>query len=73
MDIIDKYLVTFKISVEQPNGKIKHNKEMYLVTDVATPQEAANVAQELFKNCADEWQIESVKAQKIDDILSAKK
>ena len=38
--------------------------------DTGSPQAAADRVQDLFKTCMDEWRIESVKVEKIDDILS---
>ena len=67
------------VKVEEDTGlvnkagepKIKKHKEIYLVRDCATPQQAADRVEKLFKSCMDEWVIESVKAENIDEILSA--
>ena len=75
--VIEYYKVTVK--VEEDTGlvnkagepKIKKHKETYLVRDCATPQQAADRVEKLFKSCMDEWVIESVKAENIDEILSA--
>lgn len=76
--VIEYYKVTVK--VEEDTGitnkagepKIKKHKEVYLVTECATPQQAADRVEELFKDCMDDWVIESVKAENLDEILSAK-
>lgn len=70
MESFGYYKVTVKVGVEQENGKIKNHKEIYLVKDAGSPQVAADRVQDLFKTCTDEWRIESVKVEKIDDILS---
>jgi hypothetical protein len=75
--VVEYYKVTVK--VEEDTGivtksgepKIKRHKEVYLVKDCSTPQKAANRVEELFKSCMDDWVIESVKVEKLDDILSA--
>ena len=66
------YKVVVKVGVEQENGKIKNHKEVYLVTNAGSPQMAADVVQDEFSGCTDEWQIESVKQEKLDAILDAK-
>lgn len=76
--VIEYYKVTVK--VEEDTGltnkagepKIKKHKEVYLVTECATPQQAADRVEKLFESCMDEWVIESVKAENLDEILSAK-
>ena len=76
-NIIEYYKVTVKVEVDTGlinkagEPKIKKHKEVYLVKDCSIPQKAANRVENLFKSCTDEWAIESVKAEKLDDILSA--
>ena len=71
MESFGYYKVTVKVGVEQENGKIKNHKEIYLVKDAGSPQAAADRVQSLFSpSSLYEWRIESVKAEKIDDILS---
>jgi len=65
------YKVTVKVEVEQENGKVKKHKEVYLVKNAGSPQIAANKVEDLFKGCMDEWAIESVKVEKLDEILDA--
>ena len=77
MDITEYYKVTVKVEVDEgmkKNGepKVKKHKEVYLVTNCGSTQEAADVVEEEFKACMDEWSIESVKAVKLDSILNAK-
>ena len=73
-----KSKLTYELSVSLSQAakggeytKIKKHKEVYLVKDSSTPQKAANRDEHLFKSCTDDWVIESVKAEKLDDILSA--
>ncbi len=78
MDVTEYYKVTVKVEVDEGvkrNGdpKVKKHNEIYLVTNCGSPQEAANVVEEEFKGCMDEWSIVSVKAEKLDSILDAKK
>lgn len=69
MESFGYYKVTVKVGVEQENGKIKNHKEIYLVKNAGSPQAAADRVQDLFSSCMDEWRIESVKVEKLDDIL----
>lgn len=71
MDQLGYYKVAVKVAVEQENGKIKKHKEIYLVKNAGSPQIAANKVEGLFKGCMDEWSIESVKVEKLDDIVNA--
>lgn len=71
MDQLGYYKVSVKVAVEQDNGKIKNHKEVYLVKNAGSPQIAANKVEDLFKGCMDEWSIESVKVEKLDDIVNA--
>lgn len=71
MDQLGYYKVSVKVTVEQDNGKIKKHKEVYLVKNAGSPQIAANKVEDLFKGCMDEWSIESVKVEKLDDIVNA--
>lgn len=76
--IIEYYKVTVKVEVDTGltnkagEPKIKKHKEVYLVTNCATPQAAADRVAKLFQSCMDDWAIESVKAENLDEILSAK-
>ena len=75
--VIEFYKVTVKVEEEtgiitkSGEPKIKKHKEVYLVKDCSTPQSAANRVEKLFNGCTDDWVIESVKAEKLDEILSA--
>ena len=76
--VIEYYKVTVK--VEEDTGmtnkagepKIKKHKEVYLVRNCGSPQEAADRVEKEFEGCMDEWMIESVKAENLDSILNAK-
>lgn len=72
MESLGYYKVSVKVGVEQENGKIKYHKENYLVHDAGSPQIAADVVEKEFQGCTDEWQIESVKQEKIDAILNGR-
>ena len=67
---ITKLQVDTGIISKSGEPKIKKHKEIYLVQNCATPQQAADRVERLFKDCTDEWVIESVKAENLDDILS---
>jgi hypothetical protein len=79
MKVTEYYKVT--VSIEEDTGivnkqgepKIKKSRETYLVTNCGSPQEAADRVEKEFEHCMDEWSIVSVKAEKLDDILDAKK
>jgi len=71
MESLGYFKVTVRVGVEQDNGKIKYHKENYLVHDAGSPQIAANVVEKEFTACTDEWQIESVKQEKLEAILDA--
>ena len=79
MDITEYYKVTVKVEEDtgivnkQGEPKLKKHKEVYVVTNCGSPQEAADRVEEEFESCMDEWSIESVKAEKLDSILDAKK
>lgn len=75
--VIEYYKVTVKVEVDTGltnktgEPKIKKHKEVYLVKSCPTPQAAADRVTELFKSSMDDWAIESVKAENLDDILTA--
>ncbi len=76
--VIEYYKVTVKVEVDTGmtnkagEPKIRKHKEVYLVKNCGSPQEAADRVEKEFDGCMDEWAIESVKAEKLDSILDAK-
>lgn len=76
--VTEYYKVTVKVEVDtgmtnkDGEPKIKKHKEVYLVKDCATPQIAADKVEALFLGSMDDWTIESVKAEYLDSIISAK-
>lgn len=78
MDVIEYYKVTVKVEVDtgqidkKGNPKMEKHKEVYLVKDCGSAQKATAIVEDLFKDCTDEWAIVGMKAEKFDDIISAK-
>lgn len=76
-NVVEFYKVTVKVEVDtgmtnrDGEPKIKKHKEVYLVKECSTPQAAADRVQKLFEGSMDDWTIESVKAEKLDAILTA--
>lgn len=79
MRVTEYYKVTVKVEEDtgivnkQGEPKVKKSTEVYLVKNCGSPQEAADRVEKEFEHCMDEWSIASVKAEKLDSILDAKK
>lgn len=73
MELSGFYKVTVKIENEvddgKGNSKIKKSKEVYIVDNCGDPQSAVDVVEKAFSNYGFTWAVESVKEEKITEIL----
>lgn len=76
MELSGYYKVVVKIEEENGedkngNAKYKKVKEVYIVKGCGSPKAAAKRVEQEMEYCTSEWAIDSVKEEKITDILNA--